>query len=182
MGRLIAFSISNAKKDTIRAIYVCVESFCPWRVRARLKDEGIVKVTSVEGEHNCLTRGMHPRPVIANQAWLYEAVSRHIQVIPSTRPREIIRLVSAHYHETIDYQVALKVRNSLLKDKLGDHRYAFQLIPSYQALLEEADPEGHFHLELAADGTTFSRFLLRRPLPHQLGTIVIIFLVLMAYF
>lgn len=52
----------------------------------------------------------------------------------------------------------MKVQNSLLKDEIDDHRYAFQLLPSYQALLEEADPEGHFHLELAADGTNFSRF------------------------
>lgn len=83
-------------------------------------------------------------------------VLKHIQVIPSTRPYEIIGLVSAHYHKTINYQTALKVRNLLLKDKLGNHCYAFQFLPLYQALLKEANSKGYFYLELAVDGTTFS--------------------------
>ncbi len=102
------------KKDSIRAIYVCVENFCSWCVTACLTDEGIIKVTSVEGEHNCLTRGMHSRPVITNQTWLHEAVSRQIQVVPLTRPRGIIGLILIYYHETVNYQAALMVQNSLL--------------------------------------------------------------------
>ena len=94
---------------TSAGVYVCIESFCPWQVAAHLSEEERVRVTPVEGEHNCLTQGMHPQSVIANLIWLHKAVSRHMKVIPSTRPCKIKALVQTHYHEIIDYQAALKV-------------------------------------------------------------------------
>ena len=64
----------------------------------------MVRVIPVEGEHNCLTQGIHPQSIIANLNWLHKAALRHMQVTPSTRPCKIIGLVQTHHHEIIDYQ------------------------------------------------------------------------------
>lgn len=79
-------------------------------------------------------------------------------VHPHTRPKAIQDCIALNYSETVDYKVALRAKHGLCSESLGAHRYAFQLLPPYLALLRERDSDGHFHLELSALSGCFLRY------------------------
>lgn len=72
----------------------------------------------------------------------------------STKPAELIDLVSVHYNEKISYKVAQLCRLRLLTGGIGHQRYSFQLLPAYRDAVELQAPGATMDLSIdPASGT-----------------------------
>jgi hypothetical protein len=72
----------------------------------------------------------------ASKTWVDKAVSQHLLVTKSTKPKEIENTIAVHFAEKISYKIAQLYRLYLLNSGLGHHRYSFQLLPSYRDTVE----------------------------------------------
>lgn len=156
------FGYRVGRKNPRRAEYLCIDPVCNWKVVATLGHSvdtlgSHPVITFIQPNHHCLDTGGMDAATASRQEWVQEAVSRFMKVEASTKPAEIKECIAHNYGETVNYQVAYRVRLALCADSLGAHRYAFQLLPGYISLLQEADPEGHFHLEFNAFDGNFLR-------------------------
>jgi len=142
------FSFRTHKREKGKAIWICAEENCRWRVRAGAvdKEEGLVRLVVVVGEHSCFSRGVRKFSSSSKKSWLDRVVSRHLNVTKKTSPKEIVDCLRVCYGETIDYKRAQECRLRLLDGNIGKQRHSFQLLPAYKELLERVAPGVHVDL------------------------------------
>jgi MuDR family transposase len=95
------FTFRTLKREPGRAVWVCAEENCPWRVRSGAVDgeDGLVVLVVVNSEHHCIARGIRKFSSSLKKDWLDRVVSRHLNVTRATSPRDIVDLLSIRFAE-----------------------------------------------------------------------------------
>jgi hypothetical protein len=85
------FCFRTYKREKGKAIWVCAEEDCQWRVRARaIEEEGKVQLVVIEREHSCVSRGARMHSSSSKKGCLDRVVSLHLNVTKKTSPKEIV--------------------------------------------------------------------------------------------
>jgi len=140
------FSFRMLRRDAQRAVYVCAEEGCGWRVRARPTDDELWVLVIDDDEHRCIGRGVRKFASSSKKEWLDPVVSRHLNVTKETRPKDIEDLLRVRFAEKISYKVAQQCKLRLLDGDIGAQQHSFQLLPAYKELLEKVSPGVHVDL------------------------------------
>jgi len=130
------FTYRTPAKVPCKARYVCADADCRWTCNASKQADGVIELWVTRREHTCWTRGVAKFSSSTSRDWLNKAVSQHLLVTKTTRPKEIVETIKIHFVETISYKVAQVCRQQLLDRGLGKQRYSFQLLPTYHDAVE----------------------------------------------
>ena len=108
-------------------------------------------------EHSgCLDNRNVKRRGISTQRFLHTAVPEIMPVGRSTAPKQIVKAVQHAFHQTITYQQAKLILNTLQRNDIDLEREQFRQLGALMQIMKQADPDGDFFL--SSDHTT-SRFL-----------------------
>ena len=142
------FSFQTYKREKGKAIWVCTEEDCWWRVRAGFveEEEGLVQLIVMEREHSCVSQGVCTHSSSAKKGWLDQVISHHLNVTKKTSPKEIVDCLCICYGKTINYKHAQECHLHLLDGDIRKQRHSFQLLPAYKELLKEKAPGVHIDL------------------------------------
>ena len=146
------FTYRTPSKEPSRATYTCAVEGCPWRCRARKNKDGLIVLSIVEADHQCLGTGVVKFRSSSSHEWLDKVISRHLEVTKATNSKIIVDCLRVRFGEEISYKVAQLCHLRLLDGSLGSHRYSFQLLPAYKQRLEECSAQ--VYTDLSVDPTT----------------------------
>ncbi len=130
------FTYRTPKKMKNLARYVCATENCSWTCNASQQSSGMLELRVTRRQHTCWDGGIVKFSSSSKKTWLDEAVSQHLLVTKTTKPKEIVDTIAIHFAEKISYKVAQICRLRLLDGGLGQQRYSFQLLPAYQNTVE----------------------------------------------
>jgi hypothetical protein len=142
------FTFRTLKRESGRAVWVCAEENCPWKIHTGAVDgeDGLVVLVIVNSEHRCIARGVRKFSSSSKKDWLDRVVSRYLNVTRATSPRDIVDLLRIRFAEEIDYKRAQMCHMRLLEEDIGVQRHSFQLLLLYMTLLEHTTRGVHCDL------------------------------------
>jgi hypothetical protein len=151
------FTFRTAKKTPDKARYICHTAECSWCCNASRKPDGMLELHVTKRQHTCIGAAVPNFSSSASKTWVNEAVSQHLLVTKSTKPKEIENTINVHFAEKISYKIAQLCHLRLLDGGLGHHRYSFQLLPSYRDTVELCCPGAIVDLSIDQQTGNFQR-------------------------
>jgi hypothetical protein len=110
--------------------------------------EGLLVLSIVEADHQCLGTGVAKFRSSSSHEWLDEVVSRRLEVTKATNPKATVDCLRVSFGEDISYKVAQLCRLRLLDGSPGSYRRSFQLLPACRQRLEERFPQVYLYLAI----------------------------------
>src|SRR5438045_2667897 len=152
------FSFQTEKRECGRALWVCTEENCSWKVQASPipGNKDLLRLIIIESVHSCVLRGSWKHSSSSKKQWLDHVISQHLNVMKKTMPKEIINCIHICY-ETVDYKHAQECHLCLLDGDIGKQWHSFGLLLVYKELLEYTAPG--VHIDLVKDQHSKSPFL-----------------------
>src|SRR5436190_3243087 len=142
------FMYRTPAKVPCKARYTCADADCRWTCNASKQADGMIELWVTRCEHTCWTGGVAKFSSSTSKDWLDKAVSQHLLITKTTRPKEIVETIKIHFAETISYKVAQVCQQQLLDGGLGKQHYSFQLLPAYRDTVELRCPGSTVDLQI----------------------------------
>ena len=119
------FSFQTEKREHGRALWVCMEENCGWKVQASPVpgNKDLLRLIVIESAHSCVLRGSWKHSSSSKKQWLDRVISQHLNVMKKMTPKEIINCICICYAETVDYKCAQECHLHLLHLQNGNHLF-----------------------------------------------------------
>lgn len=154
------FHIRTTRSSSRVMVMQCVSLTCPWRVYAVLLDgSGNFQIRSANLTHTCNVDDRRNYHRLATTQVIGEIMQSKFVGIKKGPSRGGIRKVMLDdYHVNVSYWKAWRSREIAMDSALGSMAGSYALLPTYLALLQNANPGTQCFLEHEEDPTGGTRF------------------------